>query len=382
MTFSFPDAMGALASAVQEIQAAHDQEASQAAATLLAVQANLATAQAQIVSDQQVINGDSDSLTQASARVAALLAQVADLQQQIPSRDQPAGSVKPDATWTGTRTPHASLKPYSGDVSIGAGDIVQGLVITGRVRQTSPGGILRDCLILGPASPPTSSFGYVECYTQGAANLLVEDVEIAPTVPSIWSTGILGHGVIARRVNVHHTVDGFGVFNVPASRVSSTYEAATTIEAAWVHDHHYVRQALTNADGQTHNDGCQIQGGSNLHLLGVRFDAFASPETRAATGTPLGQVNSGVMINDGNVGSVIDVLAEHCWFDGGQYAINASTKTTDVLPGHRVLIARHCRFGRNSRFGPVTISSHLSADIDATNVFDDDGSPIPVKRNG
>ena len=159
----------------------------------------------------------------------------------------------PTATTTGVPT-GTRLSVHEGDLKITVpGTIIDGYDIHGIVFITAPDVTIRNSIIRG--RPVTANTGLINAQSPTVKNLYIDSVELAPTTPSVYLTGIYGHDLTIRRSNIHHVVDGIHLLgdNVRVYR-------------NWVHDLSYFSVDPAQKNGPTHNDDIQIQKGTNIWI--------------------------------------------------------------------------------------------------------------------
>ncbi len=233
-----------------------------------------------------------------------------------------------DAAWM-------AAHPTGMPAGAGAG-IMQNQDIYGTVSIRVPNFTLRRSIVRGKQTQPGLEWIALVNVTVGSSTgspvdvrstVVIEDSEIAPTYPSSGTTGVYGYNFTARRLDIHHTVDGFGIWWF------------TNLEANWVHDLTYFDEDGGHTNG-THNDCVQLHavskgpgaggsGGRN-RIVGNRFQAFiaqdaGTPATQARTQlcvpTPGAgwdhQAMSAFMINKNVSNTVTDN-----WIEGGFVPVN------------------------------------------------------------
>ena len=234
----------------------------------------------------------------------------------------------PDATNTGV--PSGTTLTNSGTITVNTdGAIVQNLNISGMINVNANSVTIRNCRI-------TSSDYYPISY-DGAAHsgLLVEDSEIIGLSSDV-TAGMSFSNYTARRVFVTGTADGFKA------------DSDVLIEDC------YVTQLAIGPD--THNDGVQTTGGSNVTL---RHNTFK-----------LGDQNgiSSVVQFGNEWGTNSGWVIENCLIDGGGWSINASNDPADN-PNTTII---NNRFTRRAGYGPGGVGG-------ATwygNIYVDDGTAV------
>lgn len=175
----------------------------------------------------------------------------------------------------GPRVPETSLENYAGDLTnISEGDRVDRLVITGRVKPTTSGWVLRDCLI-APGEPdpvgadPMDRNDLVPALDMRgvpAAGGTVEFVEVRPSYRSHEMYGFKGGNVLVRRSVIVATTDGVQVHG------SGTYPNDTPkflVLAGCLIGGLRTFADPNQSDGWTHNDVVQAFGSvTNLEIVG------------------------------------------------------------------------------------------------------------------
>ena len=253
------------------------------------------------------------------------------------------GYTKPHAGNTGVR-PGSNLTTVSGDITVTVdGTVIENKDIWGFVKVRAANVVIRNCIVRG-SGPAGGNTGLVDCNHKNARNVLVEDCTLVPQVPSVWITGVIGKEYTARRCNVYNVVDGFGAYNV-SNRSAPTN---VTIESCWVHDLSYFAVDPNHANGPTHNDGVQIQGGANITIRGNNIECFMS--TMAGDQNYESRnIGQGILIQP-NLAPITNSDISYNWIDGGKVGLyyvlgkTGAPQATGRCEGNR--------FGRNQyRFG-------------------------------
>lgn len=242
------------------------------------------------------------------------------------------GMYKPSAATTGV-IPGTVLTDYNSSTvnsfSITVDDtVIEGKRIYGDIKINAANVIIRNCELVGGNHTPTGASGVVDCNGDNVYNALIQDCDIVPRKISLNRDGIVGHEYTALRCHVRNTIDGFGVFNNPGG---STV-ANVTLKGNYVHHLAYffpdykngVSGATWHTDG-THNDGIQVQGGSDIYIQGNYLEATAipGPGTGANPDKPLligtGNANGSAMLiqKQPSLGALVNVVAEQNWFSNG-----------------------------------------------------------------
>jgi hypothetical protein len=198
--------------------------------------------------------------------------------------------------------------------------------------------------------PITSNIGVIGI--QSGSDILIEDVEVAVASPSATVDGVWGQGFTGRRLNVHGGVDGLKL------------GSGSTLECSYVHDLSSFAVDPNQNGGPTHNDAIQILSGTAIHIVGNQLVAAMDQ-------------NAAIQVTQ-DFGAVGDLHMESNWADGGGCTFNISHKGAASLTDVHAI---GNRFGRDSFYGcPILKSTQTTLDA-AGNVWDDDGTPVPIQTH-
>jgi hypothetical protein len=254
---------------------------------------------------------------------------------------------KPDATNTGV-PPGVALTVIDHDVTvtddnavIDAQDIHGFLIIrASHVRVTRS-------IVRGRAT--TSNAGVIR--VDSGTDVLIEDTEIAVAAPSATVDGLWGEGFTARRLDIHGGVDGI--------KASSN----DTIACSYVHDLASFASDPNQGGGPTHNDAIQILEGSSIRIVGNQLVAATDQ-------------NAAIQVTQ-DFGAVTDLRIDGNWADGGACTFNLAHKVADAL----TVSTSGSRFGRHSFFDCPILKSTKTTLVSSGDVWDDDGSKVPVQTH-
>jgi hypothetical protein len=220
------------------------------------------------------------------------------------------------------------------------GALVEDCDVHGFVDIQAANVTLRNCLVRGGVASQNTPGIRV----RGGPGVLLEDVEVAIENPSPLIDGVSGSGYTARRLNVHGGVDGMKV------------GSDSVVEYSFIHDMQSFDSDPNQGGGPTHNDAIQILEGSNITLTG----------------------NVLVVTMDQNAGiQVSNLRIEGNFADGGGCTFNFSHKGGNDW----TVVTRDNRFGRNSFFGCPMLKSTLTTLDSSGDVYDDDGTAVPVQTH-
>jgi hypothetical protein len=260
----------------------------------------------------------------------------------------PCPGAKPDATNTGV-PPGVALMTVNQDVVVSQdGTVIDAQDIHGFLTIKASHVTVSRSIVRGHATSATTAIIRVDSGT----DITIEDVEIAAAAPSVDVDGLSAQNVVARRLNIHGGVDGM--------KLGSN----STLECSYVHDLVSFDSDPNQNGGATHNDAIQILSGTTIHIIGNQLVAAKDQ-------------NSAIQITE-DFGVVSDVHIESNWADGGGCTYNFSHKGQASLGD---LHTKGNRFGRNSFYDcPILKSTQTTLDSQ-DDVWDDDGTPVPIQTH-
>lgn len=241
---------------------------------------------------------------------------------------------KPGPSNTGPTNP-GILVPRGGGTINTPGTVLENFDATGQITIAASNVTLRNFRI-------TVGGSYGIRITSGS-NIIIEDGEIS----GMTSSGILGSGFTARRLNVYNSgADGMK----PTNNV--------VIENCWFHHLGYITTA--------HSDGVQVRSGTNIIIRNNFFDMASTPGYR----------NSQCVYAQAEVGSGIDgLLVEGNWF-GGASAFMVSMIDQDDIQCINAHLNNNRFSQENVNIGYYRIEQRASNGYSG-NVFDETGEPLP-----
>jgi hypothetical protein len=202
-------------------------------------------------------------------------------------------------------------------------------------------------IVRGRATTATTAIIRIDSGT----DILVEDTEVAADTPSVDLDGVWGSGFTGRRMNIHGGVDGMKLAD------------DSLVECSYIHDLVEFASDPNQGGGPTHNDTIQILSGTNIT---IRMNQLVAAKSD----------NSAIQVTQ-DFGLVSNLLVDANWADGGGCTYNFSHKGGNSL----VVTTSNNRFGRNSFFDCPILRS-LSTTLNSSNdVWDDDGTPVPIQAH-
>jgi hypothetical protein len=304
------------------------------------------------------------------------------------------GAYKPDATNTGLlNDPTRPLTVWNGDYTANvAGAAIKDLEIRGRLIVTAANVTVDNCWVRGPATWPDADSGLVLC-SNPTLNLTVRDCLLQPQTPDERIDGIRYNGYTAIRCRILQVVDGLGMFNTSGGAVNAN------AYGCWIGPLTKFYPDTAHTDG-THNDGVQLQGGSNMVIRGCRIEGLIDQNTGNTGGfntvagggskSPLCRQTNAVIQLNANTGPLANVTIESNWLYGGILGINGLDTDLAASGGLTGFVCRRNKFGRDQynntystlgrigiKAGPTITCPTSGADA---NVYEDNGSPVELAR--
>jgi hypothetical protein len=204
----------------------------------------------------------------------------------------------PGGTTTGVPL-FTRLTQHYGTITINQpGTVLSNLDIHGDVVVAAANVVIKDSIIRGGALA-THDHCILTASSPNVRNLLLEDSELVPEHPNVYTSNLCGGNFTALRVNSHGGVDAVDIFGDNASVLNS-----------WLHGTAYYPVDPNHSGGPTHNDSIQILSGSNITISGNRLS---------------GGNNSAIQITQDH-GKVSNVRIADNSVNGGSCSIRADDK--------------------------------------------------------
>ena len=316
------------------------------------------------------------------------------------------GVTKPNNTKTGIPA-GTVLTPHYGDITITtAGQVVENLDIHGFVFVQAANVTIHRCRVRGSLPGPTGkqNWGLIDCNPASSGpNTLIENCLLVPDYPAVGINGILGHNYTVRRTETYNVVDGFGIYNTNGT--PPTNPANVTIEGCYVHDLVYISPDPNHSDNRTHNDCIQIQGNSNISIVGNTL--YANVSSMAGNGYPgaipappannpwYPSVTGQAIGVTPNVSQISSLTINKNWLDYGAQSITIVPNGKGV--GSSVVVTGN-HFGRNqpnlnkggnSARRAIIVHPSVSVanfptttgtDTNCGNIYEDNNTPVTIWR--
>jgi hypothetical protein len=203
---------------------------------------------------------------------------------------------KPGAANTGVPN-GAKLTVHNGDINVTRnGTVLDSMDIRGFVRIKADNVTIKNSIIRGGYGS-ASNLALVAAYWNHS-NLVIQDSTLAPQHPSYWIDGIKGSSFTLNRVDIYNVVDSVQVIN----------SGHATITASWLHGNKHFTSDPLQADGFSHDDNIQVQGGSSSVIKGNTLE---------------GAYNAGVMVTQ-NASAISGLQISNNWLKGGACTVNVT----------------------------------------------------------
>jgi hypothetical protein len=241
--------------------------------------------------------------TFAGLTVALLPAPTSSLNVTTAAAPQQQSYVDPTSTGVPAGT---VLKVVNADQTITKdGTVIDGWDIHGTVILHAKNVVIKNSIIRGNST--TAGECIVNASASDQAGLQVINSEIVPDYPSVnVGDGICGHDYTISGSNIHDVVDGAGVFG-----------SNVTITNNWIHNLPYYPVAPDHSNG-SHNDGIQVEGGDNIHIVGNYISGGDIND------------NSAIMVSQ-PVSPVTNLVIVKNFLDWGRYTVRLNPSPSTYL---------------------------------------------------
>lgn len=238
------------------------------------------------------------------------------------------------------------LAVHNGDLTITTpGTHIDGLDVRGFIRIKAPNVKITRTIVRGAKT--TRSTALIQTLHPG---VVIEDVELNPSTPSVYIDGIKGHGFTARRVNIHRVVDTVLIHGDNSKILNS-----------WLHDNAHFQSDPHQGGKPSHDDGVQLVNGHNTVISGNRIE---------------GADNAAVMVAQDR-GKISNLKITNNFLGGGGCTVNISEKGKGSIPGISIV---GNRFG-NARHHHCGVVAPQSTKVDLRdNTYEDDNSRVDVRK--
>jgi hypothetical protein len=305
------------------------------------------------------------------------------------------GTTKPVANNSGAGIlrayPTGTSGTKSGTQTIGGSTVLSGWVINGDVNISGNAQLL-DCVVHGRVLATGSSGNPLveNCVVDGNGDYGASAGNAGGDVWLLQST--MTGGYVNFRFNtvksrtVTYKINGIGYKNfhsyrndvsqvVDGSSVTATGASGVLMQGDYIHGLMFVKPDPNHSDW-THNDCCQVHGGTGTTWEGVNFEATVgalhkgnSPYGSLVTGQAIGVTSDVSTASSG-------LTVKNSWLSGGAHGFIAIVGNNTAT---NIGTLTNVRFGHDSKSNACQVSSHLS--YTATKLtYADTGTSVKVIR--
>lgn len=256
------------------------------------------------------------------------------------------GPVAPAAPVSGYGVADVSaLRVHEGDLTITTpGAQVDGLDVRGFVRIKAPNVTFSNSIVRGATA--TQSTALVQSEQPG---VVLQNLTLSPTTPSVYIDGVKGHGFTARALEVNNVVDSVLIFG-----------SNTTVEDSWLHSNRHFASDPHQGGKPSHDDGIQVEGGDHVTLRNNVVE---------------GMHNAAIMVTQ-NYALTRHLTIEGNSLSGGGCTVNIAEKGRGPLVNLQIA---NNTFGV-SRISKCPIITPKSTDIQAEgNSYSSSGEPANIR---
>jgi len=270
-----------------------------------------------------------------------------------PKPTAPVATPKPAPTTgssTGAGVPAGTaLRKVTGDIVITkAGTVLENVDLDGYVKVQADNVTIRNSILRGGARATTARALVMNW--SGAKNLVIKDSTLVARNPSAYVDGVSGKDLTVQRLNVSGVVDAVKVTGSNVRITDSVFHKA----------YHQSSGVSYQADGSTHNDGVQVEGGGNITISGNRISGFHT---------------SAIMVTQ-NAARITGLNIHNNTLSQGGCTINMHEKGKGPMMGVRVTFNRFGVNNTGSRACPMLIHTITPAVISGNSWID---STLAVK---
>jgi len=236
-----------------------------------------------------------------------------------------------------------TLTKRSGDITITTpGTVLENVDLDGYVKVQADNVTIRNSILRGGVKATTGKALVMNW--NGAKNLVIKDTTLIARNPSAYVDGISGKDLTVQRVDVSGVVDAVKVIGSNVSITDSVF-----------HDAYHLASGVTyQADGSTHNDGVQVEGGGNIAISGNKITGFYT---------------SAIMVTQ-NAARITGLNINNNTLSQGGCTINMSEKGKGPLGGVSVVSNKFGVNNTGSRACPMLIPATTPAVISGNTWID------------
>lgn len=289
------------------------------------------------------------------------------------------GEYKPVANVTaGLANPNAVFTTVNGTQTLATPDqTFTNRIFNGTVFTAATGLVFNNCVFLGSPNVIATTNACIRGHSSIGARFggaVFNDCVIKPQRPSVWMNGALGENGTFNRCLFENVVDAFSLSTV------SDVGSITTIRGCVIRNPaQFTWTPPDTGDGQsdnvTHNDGVQFHRCKNVNIIGNSFMGVEPGHNVDSTyWSPSNCILLKQEVSDLPADMIENVLIDKNWFTGGQVGVNIAYAFSNPLVSATI---SNNKFTRGGHRYYIIRTPEITSTITG-NVFEDDGSPVPI----
>lgn len=293
------------------------------------------------------------------------------------------GTYRPGPDTTGPM-PGTTLRRVDGDFAASAdGQVIENLEVFGSIVLGKHKDVkIRNCVVWGTLRTGVDT-AFIIASGDDYRGLVVEDTRLVGR-GNPWCSGMRGGNYTMRRTEIKNAPDGLCLVSAVGN---------VTAEANWIHDGLYMEWGASTPnmpyarDYYTHTDGIQFHRGKNYVFRGNMIGGVRVPAGKHHTGVADAirsgddMYNAALMIkqevDESAANKIENVVIEKNWLQGGMATINIAGGRGNTFQSTYI---RDNRFIRSTWGAQHYVLRGSGLGVFQDNVFDDDGSPVPISR--
>jgi len=294
-------------------------------------------------SHQVRIRMTNDRLTASCDRNAFMSYAYMEIASPAPPPPPPSG--QPNAANTGVPDGTVLTQFYGNMTITTAGTVVDGLDVHGFIDVRASNVTIKNSIVRG-ADPGAVNLALISAYGTHT-NLQIMDTTLVGAVASNNLDGLKGKNFTATRLDISNVVDTVMILG-----------DNSTVQNSWLHDNLHLPDSR-KADGWTHDDSIQIEGGRNILIQ---------------NNTLTGAYNAAIQVTQ-NVDRTREVMVNGNWIADGWCSINLSEKGKGPI---ELFTVQNNQFG-GSRNYPCGIIAPVTSPVTMiNNVYTASGAQVTV----
>jgi hypothetical protein len=258
----------------------------------------------------------------------------------------------------------------NGNVTLSGTAQLMDCVVHGHLIMNDSATVAENCVIDGYLTAPTGHTWMVDSTnaTQGG-RAQIRYSTIVGRVTSYYLNGIGKRNFYAYRCDVSGVVDTLRIEPTGVGGVGNVL-----VEGCFTHDMQYCSPDPTHTDDMSHDDGCQLRGGTDITLTGntIHGNWSSTVGTNPQPGIPS---NLSCIMLTPDIDQIVATFDRN-WFDYGVDLVNGGDAD---LTSASILAFTGNRFGRHYTRKPFNVKATVTL-TDTGNVWEDTGAALTATR--